>query len=94
MISTKDDVLSECYPHNLTWKEYMKDCEKAVNTSEVHSDEWSSEDEELARAECGKNKRSRLTTNNSVIKVYDKVWRSSRVCKIVKLLNLTFIHNK
>jgi hypothetical protein len=87
MISTKDEILSECYPHNLTWKEFMKDCEKAVNTSEVHSDEWSSEDEELARAECGKNKRSRLTTNNdSVIKVYEKAWRSSRVCKVVKLL--------
>ncbi|CAB5302401.1 unnamed protein product [Rhizophagus irregularis] len=51
LILTKDDILSECHPHNLTWEEFIKDCKKAVNTSEIHSDEWSSNDEELANAE-------------------------------------------
>jgi len=51
MILTQDNLLSECHPHNLSWKEFMKDCEKAVNISEIHSDEWSSDDEELANAE-------------------------------------------
>ena len=35
----------------------MKDCEKAVNISEVHSDEWSSDDEELANVERDQNLR-------------------------------------
>ena len=96
MISTQDNLLSECHPHNLSWKEFMKDCEKAVNISEIHSDEWSSDDEELANAERNQNiRRDRLVSTNSVIKIHDKKWRSSRVCKVVKLLkNITFIHNK
>lgn len=66
----------------------MKDCEKAVNISEVHSDEWSSDDEELANVERDQNlRRDRLVNTNSVIKIHDKKWRSSRVCKVVKLLN-------
>ena len=57
LISTKDDILSKCYPHNLTREEFIKDCKKAVNTSEIHSDEWSSNDEELANAKHSKNAR-------------------------------------
>ncbi|CAB5374775.1 unnamed protein product [Rhizophagus irregularis] len=87
LISTKDDILSECHPHNLTWEEFIKDCKKAVNTSEIHSDEWSSNDEELANAEHSKNaRRGRLANtnnNNSVIKIYNKNWRSSRITKIL-----------
>ena len=51
MISIKDNLLAECHLSNITWNEYMKDCEKAVNTSDLHSDEWSSNDEDLANEE-------------------------------------------
>jgi len=34
----------------------MKDCEEAVNTSEIHSDKWSSNDKALAQDER-KNKK-------------------------------------
>jgi hypothetical protein len=88
MISTQDKLLSECHPNNLTWKEFLKDCERAINTSEVHSDEWSSDDEELADEERKNNlRKDKIKNSNSVIKIYDKKWRSSRVCKVVKLLN-------
>ena len=87
MISANDRILSSCCPDDITPKEYMKNCELAVNTSDLHSDEWSSCDEELANAERSDNKRpERLKNTDSVIKVYDKKWRSVRVCnKVVKL---------
>ena len=88
IISIRDNLLYECHPENLTWESYMKDCEKALNMSDLHSDEWSSDDEELAKEERDKKIRSkRLASTNSIIKVYDKKWRSSRVCKVVKLIN-------
>ncbi|CAG8748925.1 1245_t:CDS:2, partial [Rhizophagus irregularis] len=56
----------------------------ATNTSDIHSDEWSTEDEELANKKRSKNTRSgRLINNNSVIKIYDKKWRSSEIQKIL-----------
>ena len=59
----------------------MRDCEKAVNTPELHSDECSSDDEDLARDERNNNKRGeRVLNTNSVVKVLDKKWRSTRVC--------------
>lgn len=85
MISTQDNILNECHPQNITWEEFMEDCGKAVNTSEVHSDECSTDDEELAAEERNQNIRpERWAGTNSVIKIYDKVWRSSRVRKVVK----------
>ncbi|GET52377.1 hypothetical protein GLOIN_2v1772065 [Rhizophagus irregularis DAOM 181602=DAOM 197198] len=58
MISTRDKLLTECQPRNLKWEEFIKDCIKATNTSDIHSDEWSTEDEELANKERSKNTRS------------------------------------
>ena len=47
--------------------------EEAVNTSEIHSDEWSSDDEALAQDERNNKKRAeRVLNTNSVIKVFDK----------------------
>jgi hypothetical protein len=64
----------------MSWDEFMRDCEKAVNTTDLHSDEWSSDDEVLARAERDQNKRPERTIGtNSVIKIHDKKWRSTRV---------------
>lgn len=86
MISTEDKILSDCCPSDIIQAEYMKDCELAVNTPELHSDEWSSSDEVLANEERNNNKRpERLKSTNSVIKIHDKMWRSTRVCKVVKL---------
>ena len=85
MISTEDKVLSECRPTDITKEEYMNKCELAVNTPDLHSDEWSSIDEELANEERNNGKRpDRLKNTNSVIKIHDKKWRSTRVCKVVK----------
>jgi hypothetical protein len=86
MILAQDKLLSECHPQIISWDDYMKDCEKAVNTSDLHSDEWSSNDEELASEERNKNTRpERLASTNSVIKIYDKKWQSSRICKTIKV---------
>lgn len=86
MISTSDKLLNTCHPPNITWEEYMYDCEKAVNCSELQSDEWSSIDENIANEERREDKRpERIERTNSVIKIHDKKWRSTRVCKVVKL---------
>jgi len=86
MISTNDKVLSDCRSPSIAWEEYMKNCELAVNTSDLHSDEWSSCDEELANVERrDKNRPERLKDTDSVIIIHDKNWRSTRVCKVVKL---------
>jgi hypothetical protein len=82
LISTNGTILETCRPKNLPWERYLKDCERAVNTSELQSDEFSSEDEGLANEEReGKKRPEHLAVSNSVIKVYNKRWRSSRVCK-------------
>jgi hypothetical protein len=39
IISTKDKFLNVCQLQNVEWKEFIKNCEKAVNTSELQSDE-------------------------------------------------------
>lgn len=87
MISTKDKLLNECHPPNTAWDEFMQDCEEALNISELHSDEWSTEDEALAEVERNDKKRpERIFNENSVIKVHEKEWRSSRVCKVINFL--------
>ncbi|GET50723.1 hypothetical protein GLOIN_2v202159 [Rhizophagus irregularis DAOM 181602=DAOM 197198] len=79
MTSRRDQVLNDCKPQEITWDEYMKDCEKIVVISELHSDEWSSEDENLANNEKNLEKRpERLDKSNSVIKIHEKKWKSTR----------------
>lgn len=81
MISTKNKVLNTCQPPNISWDQYMLDCESAVNTSELHSDEWSTDDAGLADEERRKNQRpDNIKATNSVIKIRNKKWRSTRVC--------------
>lgn len=82
MIYTKDKTLSECHPKDdISLAEFMQDCEKVVNTPGLHSDEWSSDDEDLAKEERdGKKRPERSLNTNSVIKVLNKKWRSTRVC--------------
>ncbi|GES91274.1 hypothetical protein GLOIN_2v202159 [Rhizophagus clarus] len=58
MIFTQDSILDDCRPENMTREVFIKDCEKAVNTAEVHSDEWSTEDKVLANEERNDNIRS------------------------------------
>ena len=74
MISTKDKLLADCHPSsNISWEEFIKDCEEAVNLSELHSDEWSSDDEALTQDKRNNKKRAECVLNtNSVIKVFDK----------------------
>jgi hypothetical protein len=86
MIFTKDNVLNECQPSGMDWTDYLKDCELIINSPDVHSDEWSTEDEALANNERNDNKRpDRIKETNSVIKIYDKEWRSTRVRKVLML---------
>src|ERR1043165_7541398 len=95
MISTRDKLLEKYFPQNITWNEYMEDCEKAINTSNLHSDEWSTDDEALANGERTGNKRpERIMQKNSGIKIHEKKWRSTRVCEVVIfLLKYNFVNN-
>ena len=75
MIYTKDKLLTDCHPSNMSFNEFLEDCEKAVKTPEIHSDEA------LAREERENKKRpEQILNTNSVIKVFKKKWRSTRVC--------------
>lgn len=86
MISTEDKLLKYCCPDEINWDEFVRNCSEALNTPEVHSDEISSDDEALANEERDSNKRpENIRNTNSVIKVHDKKWRSTRVCKVAKL---------
>jgi hypothetical protein len=62
----------------------------------LHSDEWSTEDEALANDERSNNERpDRLKQTNSVIKIYDKKWRSTRVrLEVILFKKVTFINHK
>ena len=96
MMATKDSLLDNCRPSDISWDEFMLNCEEAINTADLHSDEISSADETLAKEERDSKKRpEHILNTNSVIKVYDKKWRSTRVCKVAKLFfkNITFIYN-
>ena len=89
MISIKDKSLNEWRPSNISWNEFLEDCEKAVNTSDLHSDEWSTEDEILAGEERELKKRpERIMNTNSVIKIHDKKWRSTRVCIVISYFKM------
>jgi selenocysteine lyase/cysteine desulfurase len=85
MIQTKDKILIKCHPSNvISWDDYVEDCNLAVNTVDINSDEYSTEEEELARKERSDEKRpENIYSTNSVIKICDKPWRSTRVCNNV-----------
>ena len=87
MITTKDKLLTDCYPSgDISWNEFMRDCRMAINTPELHSDECSSNDKNLAQEERdNKQKPERITLTNSMIKIYNKKWRSTRVNNVLKL---------
>jgi len=83
MVYTKDKLLTDCHPSDISFEEFLKDCESAINTSELHSDERSSDDEALAQKERDdKDRPEQILNTNSVIKVYNKQWRSTRVCNV------------
>ena len=56
MIPTKDNLLDSCHPADISWDRFLEDCERAINMSEFHSDEWSTDDAFLADEER-KNKQ-------------------------------------
>lgn len=95
MIYTKEKLLDDCRPSNIPSDDFLKDCARAINTPELHSDECSSDDEVLAQEERNNKKRpEHILNTNSVVKVFNKPWRSTRVCKIAKFfLKISFMYN-
>ncbi len=67
MMATKDSLLDNCRPSDISWDEFMLNCEEAINTADLHSDEISSADETLAKEERDSKKRpERILNTNSV----------------------------
>lgn len=53
----------------------MNDCETAINTPELHSDKYSSNDKDLAQEERDHGQRPECIHHmNLVIKIYNKKW--------------------
>ena len=69
MISTKDNLLDSCHPTDISWDRFLEDCERAINMSELHSDEWSTDDAFLADEER-KTNRDRYVRLHSVVFVF------------------------
>ncbi len=91
MISTKDKLLVKCHPSDdISWDDYLKDCELAVNNPDLHSDEYSTEDENLAQVERNTGKRPERNKSNSVIKIRAKPWRSTRIRNNLFSNSITF----
>ena len=93
MIATSDGVLEQCRPPNISWDRYMEHCELAVNVPDLHSDEYSTDDEQLANKERCDNKRpKRITRTNSVIKIREKNGGPQGYVKFINYFkNITFI---
>jgi hypothetical protein len=80
LISTKDQIVLDCCPPEINYKEFVEECESAVNRADLQSDEYSSDDEQLANQERQLGKRNvKNEKTNSIIRVKDKAWRSTRV---------------
>ena len=74
MIATNDSLLEDCCPIDMSRKDFLLDCEKSINLTDVHSDEISSNDEVLAEEERNMKKwPENILKLNSVIKVYEKM---------------------
>ena len=69
MISTKDKLLNSYHPANILWDQFLKDCERAINMSELHLDEWSTGDAFLADEER-KTNRDQYVRLHSVVFVF------------------------
>jgi hypothetical protein len=92
MISTDDSFLEKCRPVDASWDEFMLNCEEAINCADLHSDEVSSDDEACAKEERDSQKRpENIFNTSSVIKVYKKNWRSTRVSKVAMLFFSIYI---
>ena len=73
MIATNDSLLEDCRLIDMSRKDFLLDCEKSINLTDVHSDEISSDDEVLAEEERNMKKwPENILKSNSVIKVYEK----------------------
>ncbi|CAG8476643.1 1855_t:CDS:2 [Racocetra persica] len=84
MVYVNDTILRNCQPPTLHWNEYLRDLEYAVNDAALQSAEESDTDEELADNERENDERpENILDTNSVIKVYNKPWRSTRITCIL-----------
>ncbi|RIB26287.1 hypothetical protein C2G38_2138376 [Gigaspora rosea] len=83
MVRVGDPILNECQPSSLNWEEYLHDLERAVNDPALQSCEESDTDEALANQERGE-RPTIIRDNNSVIKVYDKPWRSNKIKRLLR----------
>jgi len=81
MYNTNDDVLISSRPSSLSEKNYKQDLEDIMDDKEYHSDEVSETDDEKAQQEIHDHIRpkNKEESDNHVIRVYDKPWRSRRV---------------
>lgn len=87
MYHSNDKDLESYRPSNVSKDQFKKDLEAIIDDSGYHSDEVSETDEEKAGNEVDNDIRpkNKADTDNHVIRVYDKPWRSRRVSKWVLL---------
>ena len=87
MYNTRDETLVNYRPQNLSERQYKADLEALIDDGAYHSDEISETDEEKAQDERRNDIRlkNKDDTDNHVVRVYDKPWRSHRVSKQVFL---------
>jgi hypothetical protein len=91
MLTTGDSILTDLQPP-MKWDEWVDDISKVIEDSNYHLDEVSESDEEKAKSEKDDMIRTaRKEDSNHVLHVYDKSWRSRKVCINVYNIINTFI---
>ena len=81
MYNTNDNVLISSRPSSLSEEAYKRDLEDLMDDKAYHSNEVSETDDKKAQQEIYDHIRpkNKEESDNHVIRVYDKSWRSRRV---------------
>ncbi|CAG8795327.1 18111_t:CDS:2, partial [Gigaspora rosea] len=73
-------------PQSIQYEDFVNDLEEIVNNRSYHSDEISETDQELVHDEVASDKRPSSKVkdeDNHIYYMYDKLWKSSRIRKIL-----------
>lgn len=92
MLTIGDSILTDLQS-SIEWDEWVEVIRKIIEDSNYHSDEVSESDEEKAQDEKDAMVYpTRKEDSNHVLHVYDKPWKSSKVCnKMYKIINTLLV---
>lgn len=93
MYNSNDEILFDLKPKSLDNDRYIENIEEIIDEARFHSDEVSETDDDKTQQEIEDNIRpkNKKESDKHVICVYDKPWRSRRVCINIKILRFDLL---